>query len=147
MSEKWDMATVFERVQDAAATARLLPPAYRQSRCTYWPDFVRNYWDAYQDDAVLPRQRPTARQVEEFDEVTAWLTWLQRADPDMPRVVWVRAAARRASWRWIGKKMGFSHTKAAYTFRVGVALLMTGLNDGRLKWSGRVPKGGGGRAM
>jgi hypothetical protein len=129
---EWDMTKVFERVQEAARTLRHTPPVRREPKQTHWPDFVRSYWEAYQDDAAPLRPRPTPKQLKELDQVIAWMAWLHRAGPEFPRIVWARAATR-ASWRKLGQMTGRSHTKAMHDFRAGVALLMYGLRDGALE--------------
>ena len=111
---------VFEKVQRAVRTMRLLPSVAVRSRFCNWPDIIQNFFDAYGYTPGRVRITPTARQLSEMDEVIGWLSWVSRAlTPDHMRIVWARAEGR--SWRQIGYIVGLSHTASRERFRIAVA--------------------------
>ena len=113
-----DAVKVFEEIQQAVHTLRLLPPAdWPSSKTGYWPDVIQNFYDAYGYTAPTVRVIPTARQISRLDEVIEWMSWLP---PEYARIIWARAEG--FSWRQIARA---TPNKAAPNtcrnhFRIGV---------------------------
>lgn len=105
------------RLREAAEVVRLLrqawltltllhvagcrPAGYR----SWWPDVVRNAFEAYNDDAPeRARLRPAVPgpgAIADMDRALAWLLLLSEGER---RLVWARAM--RVRWRWLERRMG-----------------------------------------
>lgn len=111
---------VFEKIQRAARTMRLLPRVAVKTRYCAWPDIIQSFFDAYGYTPARLKIVPTARQLSEMDEVIGWLSWLSRAmDADAMRIVWARAEGN--SWRRIARIAGKPPNACRERFRTAVA--------------------------
>lgn len=102
-----DDAALRVSLEEAAATVRSLPRAFRSARLTSWPEVV-------QDTASLMapsdggRTRPPAPSPRAIDRMDKVLVWLLACEPPERRILWARAC--RIPWRRLEDLDGRSHT-------------------------------------
>lgn len=82
-AERLSRADVWERLESAMKTLRAMPDRERRFFAVKsgYPDFVRDYIDAYAAvEAIAPRFQPTPQQVSEYLDILAWTRHLERRD-------------------------------------------------------------------
>ncbi|MBF0286010.1 MAG: helix-turn-helix domain-containing protein [Magnetococcales bacterium] len=85
----WTMKVVASRLEEAAATLRLLPGDSPRGYVSFWPDVVHAKKDAYGcNDPDPPRLLPSPAEITRMDEALEWLQWLER---DQVQIVWLHA--------------------------------------------------------
>jgi len=91
----WTIEDVANRFEDAASTARRLPPVRVQGYFTVWPMIVRSEWERMSAEEQ-PRLhfQPSPVEVDAMLEVMHWVQWLEL---DQRHLVWMRA--KRYGWR------------------------------------------------
>lgn len=123
MAEQWTTKLVAERLEEAAATMRRLPPVRPQGYVTTWPPIIREFWEAYGYNAPEVRLGPpTPEAVERMDEALGWLRWLEA---DAVRLVWMRA--ERVPWKLIEVRFRCDRTTAWRKWTLAVARITTRL--------------------
>ena len=126
-----DALDVFEQIERAVKTIRMLPRVAVKERFCNWPEIIRSFYDAYGwNDPDPPKIRPTARQISEMDEVIAWLAWLSGYGKDYPRIIWARAEKR--PWKHITKVCTLSENTCRERFRVGLFALTHAVDKGEI---------------
>ncbi|MBL8660602.1 MAG: helix-turn-helix domain-containing protein [Rhodospirillales bacterium] len=91
----WTSKAVAERLEEAAATLRRLPPVRVRGFYSAWPRIVGDVCEAVEPDEVhLGPPAPAA--IDRMDQALRWLHWLE---PDETRLVWLRAEGVR--WKVI----------------------------------------------
>jgi hypothetical protein len=94
----WTADQVADRFEDAAATARRLPPVKVQGYFNCWPALARSEWEAYSaEEAPRVRFPPTPQDIERMLETMRWVLCLE---VEQRHLVWMRA--KRYGWREIG---------------------------------------------
>lgn len=98
----WTVESVANRFEEAACTARRLPPVRVQGYFNVWPAVVRSEWERMSADE-RPRQhfQPSPQEVDAMLEVMRWVQWLEL---DQRHLVWMRA--KHYGWREIGIRFG-----------------------------------------
>ena len=98
MSANWNIQRVTDRFQEAAVTARRLPPVRVQGYAAFWPDINRQSWEGYADERIVLRFTASPGAIDRFGETVRWLRWLEE---EQRRLVWLRA--QHVPWREICK--------------------------------------------
>lgn len=108
MGEAWTIETVAARFDEAASTARHLPPVRVQGFFNTWPAIRRSDWErlAREDDPPL-RFPPSPEAVDRMLEVMRWVQWLEL---EQRQLVWMRA--ERYPWQQICRRFGCDRTTA-----------------------------------
>jgi hypothetical protein len=98
----WTTDDVANRFEEAASTARRLPPVRVQGYFTLWPTVVRSEWERMSaDERPKMHFQPSPGEVEAMLEVMRWVQWL---DVEQRHLVWMRA--KRYGWREISIRFG-----------------------------------------
>lgn len=99
---------VAARFEDAACTARQLPPVRVQGFFNTWPPILRTSWERMSRDDEPPiRFPPTPQAVDRMLETMRWIQWLEE---EQRHLVWMRAG--RHPWRAICRRFGCDRTTA-----------------------------------
>jgi hypothetical protein len=124
MSANWNIQRVTDRFQEAAVTARRLPPARVQGYAAFWPDINRQSWEGYADERIVLRFTASPGAIDRFGETVRWLKWL---DEDQRRLVWLRA--QYVPWREICNRTGLIRKTAWRRYQHALAIVVVHLND------------------
>ena len=104
----WTAEEVASRFQDAATTARRLPPVRVQGYFNCWPAFVRTEFEAF---ATLEKEYapfpPSPQAIERMLQAMRWVQWLE---VEQRHLVWMRA--QRYGWRDITLRFGCDRSTA-----------------------------------
>jgi len=93
----WSVEDVAARFEEAASTARRLPPVRVQGYFNSWPEVIRTQWEAFcaHENECRPFP-PTPEDIERMLETMRWVLWLE---VEQRHLVWMRA--KRYGWREI----------------------------------------------
>ena len=98
----WTPDDVANRFEEAASTARRLPPVRVQGYFTLWPTVVRSEWERMSaDEQPKMHFQPSPSEVDAMLEVMHWVQWLE---VEQRHLVWMRA--KRYGWREISIRFG-----------------------------------------
>ena len=98
----WTAYEVANRFEEAASTARRLPPVRVQGYFTLWPTVVRSEWERMSaDERPKLHFQPSPNEVDAMLEVMLWVQWLE---VEQRHLVWMRA--KRYGWREISIRFG-----------------------------------------
>ena len=98
----WTTDDVANRFQEAASTARRLPPVRVQGYFTLWPTVVRSEWERMSvDEQPKLHFQPSPNEVDAMLEVMQWVQWLE---VEQRHLVWMRA--KRYGWRESSLRFG-----------------------------------------
>lgn len=124
----WTCDQVADRFEDAAATARRLPPVKVQGYFNCWPALARSEWEAYSaDEAPRARFPPTPEDIERMLETMRWVLWLE---VEQRHLVWMRA--KRYGWREIGIRFACCTRTAQRHWQVSIFTVVEQLNGNGL---------------
>lgn len=124
----WTPSMVEERMAEAAATLKRLPPVRIQGYISTWPPIVRDACDAYGwSDVKLRLGPPSAAAIDRMDQALQWLPWLE---PDDARLVWARADGM--PWKKVCWKFGLSKSAAWRHWVVALCIVAMKLNGERI---------------
>ena len=119
---------VAARFEDAACTARQLPPVRLQGFFNTWPPIRRTTWERMSRDDEPPlRFPPTPQAVERMLEVMRWVQWLEL---EQRQLVWMRA--QRYGWRDITVRFACDRTTAWRRWQRALELVTMRLNEAAL---------------
>ncbi|WP_394540150.1 DUF6362 family protein [Lysobacter enzymogenes] len=124
MSTTWNIQQVTDRFQEAAITARRLPPARVQGYAAFWPDINRQSWEGYADERIVLRFAASPGAIDRFGETVRWLRWLEE---EQRRLVWLRA--QYVPWREISHRTGLIRKTAWRRYQHALAVVVVHLND------------------
>ena len=120
----WTCDQVADRFEDAAATARRLPPVKVQGYFNCWPALARSEWEAYSaEEAPRVRFPPTPEDIERMLETMRWVLWLE---VEQRHLVWMRA--KRYGWREIGIRFACCTRTAQRHWQVAIFAVVEQLN-------------------
>lgn len=102
-----DDAALRVSLEEAAATVRALPRAFRSARLTAWPEVVQDTV-SLMSASEGGRTRPPAPSPRAIDRMDKVLVWLLACEPAERRILWARAC--RIPWRRLEDLDGRSHT-------------------------------------
>lgn len=123
MNSIWNIQQVTDRFQEAAITARRMPPARVQGYAAFWPDINRQSWEGYADERIVLRFAASPGAIDRFGETVRWLKWL---DEDQRRLVWLRA--QYVPWREISHRTGLIRKTAWRRYQHALAVVVVHLN-------------------
>jgi hypothetical protein len=109
---------VFDQIEQAVRTMRLLPRVQVKNRFCNWPEIVRSFFEAYGMDEATYKIVPTAKQISRMDEVIEWLTWLP---PETARIIWARCSG--LPWRTIARMAGLAPSTCESRCRIGMVVI------------------------
>jgi len=105
---EWTIDDVAARFEEAAETARRLPPVLIQGYFSTWPAFVLREWEGFAaDEKVYKPLPPSPQAIDRMLETMRWVQWLP---VDLRHIVWMRTKGCR--WREIAAR-GACCTKTA----------------------------------
>jgi hypothetical protein len=120
----WTCDQVADRFEDAAATARRLPPVKVQGYFNCWPALARSEWEAYSaEEAPRVRFPPTPHDIERMLETMRWVLWLE---VEQRHLVWMRA--KRYGWREIGVRFACCTRTAQRHWQMSIFTVVEQLN-------------------
>ena len=126
----WTIDDVANRFEEAASTARRLPPVRVQGYFTVWPMIVRSEWERMSaEERPKLHFQPSPVEVDAMLEVMHWVQWLEL---DQRHLVWMRA--KRYGWRDIAIRFACCTKTAQRHWQVAllsVAQRLSTLNDGK----------------
>lgn len=114
----WTPEAVAERFQEAADTARRLPPVRVQGYFNLWPPVVQNY--PRESSGHLP---PLPAAIDRLEETMRWVLWLSVAQR---KLVWMRADDY--DWSDICRRMGCDRTTAWRHWKKALNVVAAHLN-------------------
>jgi len=123
MNTIWNIQQVTDRFQEAAITARRLPPARVQGYAAFWPDINRQSWEGYADERIVLRFAASPGAIDRFGETVRWLRWLEE---EQRRLVWLRA--QYVPWREISHRTGLIRKTAWRRYQHALAVVTVNLN-------------------
>ncbi len=112
-----------QRLELAAMTIRKLkvPGVRPKDDKAYWPDVVRDYWEAYgTGSSMVPLDAPSARAIDDLDALCLLIN--KALDLNERKVVWARAF--RKPWKVIQATHGFDRTTAWRIYTMAVMKLI-----------------------
>ena len=104
---EWTIEDVAARFEEAASTARRLPPVRVQGYFNCWPEIKRMPWENIGEEPTVYHFPPDPASIERMLEVMRWVQWLT---VEQRHLVWMRA--RRYGWRDITIRFACDRTTA-----------------------------------
>ena len=124
----WTPTMVEERMAEAASVLDRLPEERIQGYCSAWPEVVRNVHEAFGwHDPVMMRPWPSPAAIDRMDETLTWLKWLE---PDIAKIVWMRATGAR--WKQICWAVGLQRSAAHQRYLFGHCVIARRLSGRRV---------------
>ena len=115
---------VAARFEDAACTARQLPPVRVQGFFNTWPPILRTSRERMSRDDEPPiRFPPTPQAVDRMLETMRWIQWLEE---EQRHLMWMRTG--RHPWRAICRRFGCDRTTAWRRWRRALDLVVERLH-------------------
>lgn len=121
-----------DRLEEAALTLRRLPNPPGSGPKGYgsgWPDYVQEARHAYGYHEARMRVVPSARDIELMEEAIGWLRLVP--DPDVRRMVWMRAEGAR--WRQVCIRAGCARSTAWRRWTAALLTIANHLNRNEKK--------------
>lgn len=103
----WTAEQVAQRFEEAAHTARRLPPVKVQGYFNGWPAIQRMPWENLGVEPEPCRFPPSPKAIDRMIEAMQWVAWLEE---DERHLIWMRA--NRCRWRVICSRFGCDRTTA-----------------------------------
>ena len=85
---EWTIEDVAARFEEAASTARRLPPVRVQGYFNCWPEIKRMPWENIGEEPTVYHFPPEPASIERMLEVMRWVQWLT---VEQRHLVWMRA--------------------------------------------------------
>lgn len=124
---EWTIEDVAARFEDAASTARRLPPVRVQGYFNCWPEIKRMPWENIGAEPTVYRFPPDPTAIERMLEVMRWVQWLEM---EQRHLVWMRA--KDYEWKFICRCLGCDRTTAWRRWQRALNIVATQLNSGAL---------------
>lgn len=122
---EWTLETVAARFEEAASTARRLPPVRVQGYFNTWPAIARKEWEAFAADENIYRPfPPTPAAIDRMLETMLWVRWLE---VEQRHLVWMRA--KRYGWRDITIRFACNRTTAWRRWQRALQSVVDRLNE------------------
>ena len=120
----WTPDDVANRFEEAASTARRLPPVRVQGYFTLWPTVVRSEWERMSaDEQPKMHFQPSPSEVDAMLEVMHWVQWLEL---EQRHLVWMRA--KRYGWRDITIRFACDRSTAWRRWQRALEIVVERLN-------------------
>jgi Domain of unknown function (DUF6362) len=126
--DSWTVEMVEERLIEAAAVIRRLPPVRVPGYFNTWSQMVVEFADrvGQQPEPMrLPPPSPSA--ISRMEETLLWLRWL---GPEDAKLVWARAD--RTPWKAICWQFGIARATANRRWQYGLSVIAWRLNGRKL---------------
>ncbi len=118
------------RFEDAASTARRLPPVCVQDCFNCWPAFVRKDWESFAADEKVYRPfPPNPEAIERMLETMRWVQWLE---VEQRHLAWMRT--KRYGWRDISIRFACDRTTAWRHWQKALEAVAARLNGQTGAW-------------
>lgn len=135
--DNWTVEMVEDRLAEAAAVIRRLPPVRVPGYFNTWPPMVVEFADRVgQDPEPMRLPPPPPAAVSRMEETLSWLRWLKA---EHAKLVWARAEGR--PWKLICWRFGIARATAHRHRRYALSLIAYRLNGRRLTAAARIVKG------
>jgi hypothetical protein len=126
--DNWTVEMVEERLAEAAAVMRRLPPVRVPGYFNTWPRVLMQFADLVgQDPPRLRLPPPSAAAISRMEEALGWLHWLEPLDT---KIVWLRSSGDR--WKGICFKLGLSRSAAHRHWQYALSVIALRLNGRRV---------------
>lgn len=122
----WTRDMVEDRVVEAAAVLRHMPPPRVAGYFSTWPEVVRSFGDLVGQEPRPMKITPTARDISRMEET---LTWTAGLDPIDGKIVWLRAYGLR--WKRICWTVGLQRSAAHQHWLYALCVIAFRLNGRR----------------
>ena len=122
---EWTIEDVAARFEEAASTARRLPPVRVQGYFNCWPEIKRMPWENIGEEPTVYRFPPEPASIERMLEVMRWVQWLT---VEQRHLVWMRA--NRYEWQQIGRRFACDRNTASRRWHRLMELVAYRLNSG-----------------
>ena len=123
---EWTVEQVAHRFQEAARTARRLPPVRVQGYFNCWPTIVRMPWENLGDEPASHFFPPTPAAIDRMMETMQWIQWLE---VEQRHLVWMRA--ERYGWKAICSRFGCNRSTAWRRWQSALTTIVERLNAER----------------
>ena len=120
----WTIEGVAARFEEAARTARRLPPVRVQGYFNSWPAFVRKEWESFAADKKVYQPFPPSP--EAIDRMLETMRWVQWLEVEQRHLVWMRA--KRYGWRDITIRFACDRSTAWRRWQRALEIVATNLN-------------------
>jgi hypothetical protein len=119
---------VEERLIDAAAVMRRLPPVRVPGHFNTWPHMIVEFADRVgQEPKPLRLPPPSPAAITRMEQTLTWLRWLE---PEDAKLVWTRAD--RTPWKAICWQFGIARATANRCWQYGLSVIAWRLNGRRV---------------
>ena len=122
---EWTIEDVAARFEEAASTARRLPPVRVQGYFNCWPEIKRMPWENIGAESTVYRFPPDPTAIERMLEVMRWVQWLE---VEQRHLVWMRS--NRYRWEQIGRRFACAARTAQRRYDAAIHLVALHLNKG-----------------
>jgi hypothetical protein len=120
----WTPERVEERLLEAAAVLRRLPPPRKQGYFSTWPTMFVEFGDLVgQTPEPMRPPPPSAAAISRMDAALPWLLWLAPLDA---KIVWRRASGTR--WKEICWEVGLARAAAHEHWLYALSVIAWRLN-------------------
>jgi Domain of unknown function (DUF6362) len=127
--DNWTVEMVEDRLAEAAAVIRRLPPVRVPGYFNTWPPVVVEFADRVgQDPEPMRLPPPSPAAISRMEETLGWLRWLKA---EHAKLVWARTEG--APWKQICWRFGISRATAHRRWRYALSLIAYRLNGRRLR--------------
>lgn len=122
--DRWTVATVESRLEDAAQVMRRLPPVRVPGYFNTWPSIMLEFSDLVGQESQPMRLPPASTAaITRMEETLGWLRWLEGEEV---KLVWARAD--RTPWKAICYRFGISRATANRRHQYALSLIAWKLN-------------------
>ena len=122
---EWTIEDVAARFEEAASTARRLPPVRVQGYFNCWPEIKRMPWENMGAEPQIYRFPPDPASIERMLEAMRWVQWLE---VEQRHLVWMRS--NRYRWEQIGRRFACAARTAQRRYDAAIHLVALHLNKG-----------------
>ncbi|MDA8092843.1 MAG: DUF6362 family protein [Betaproteobacteria bacterium] len=122
---EWTTDDVAARFEEAAETARRLPPVRVQGYFNTWPAFVREGWETFASDEH--EYRPLPPSPDAVDRMLETMRWVQWLEVEQRHLIWMRA--KQYDWREISRRFGCDRTTAGRRWQRAMRIVAAHLNS------------------
>lgn len=117
--DNWTVEMVEDRLAEAAAVIRRLPPVHVPGYFNTWPPVVVEFADRVGlDPEPMRPPPPSPAAISRMEEALCWLRWLK---PEHAKLVWARAEG--TPWKQICWRFGISRATAHRHWRYALTLI------------------------
>ena len=124
-NNQYTLTDIADRFEEAAATLKRLPPAFRKQRSCFWPEIIRDLYEKMNEEKLpLRLGPPSSAAISRMEEVMGWIFLLD--DEKERKIIWLRAEKIR--WKQICWRMGYGKTKTRDIWTSGLMKIYYQLN-------------------